>query len=181
MDNAETNDLEAAGMQKAEFSKDAFFETYGLRILRALRCIIRAVDVHSRHLNNHYKITTPQMICLYTLVQEGAMMLSDLAKQVNLGDSTVNGIVDRLEAKEWVRRHRSRMDRRKVYVEVTDSGREFAQNAPSLLQEHFFKALRELPELEQATIALSLERVVGLMDTGRVNESTEALENMKES
>ena len=109
------------------------------------------------------------MLCLYSLVQEGPMMLSDLAKQVDLGDSTVNGIVDRLEAKGWVRRHRSRMDRRKVYVEVTDSGREFARNAPSLLQEHFFAALRNIPELEQAAIALSLERVVDLMGENRPN------------
>lgn len=144
-------------------------ESCGLRILRALRRIVRAVDVHSRRLNSEYHTTVPQMLCLYTLVQEGEMTLFALARHVNLGVSTVNGIIDRLEAKGLVQRVRSTQDRRKVFIHATEDGSSLAQAAPSLLQERFACALRNLPDLEQAAIALSLERLVELMDNERLD------------
>ena len=69
---------------------------YDLRILRSIRKMIRAVDIHSRKLYHEYKITTPQLICLHSLQREGPMTLSRLAGEVSLGLSTTNGIVDRL-------------------------------------------------------------------------------------
>ncbi len=167
-----TENLNAAPCDE---ERDIFFETYGLRILRALRRIIQAVDIHSRRLNTEHKVTAPQMLCLYSLAREGTMTLSDLAKQVNLGTSTVNGIVDRLEAKGWAKRNRSDADRRRVYVQLTEPGRELTRKAPSLLQDRFSEAFRRLPELEQAAIALSLERVVELMAAGHIDASPNLL------
>jgi len=145
------------------------FEKCGIRILRALRKIIRAVDVHSRKLNQDFKITAPQMICLYCLQREGPMTLSRLATEVSLGASTTNGIVDRLEAKGLLTRTRSQKDHRKVDLAITDAGRELTHAAPPLLQDRFSEALRQLPESEQAAIALSLERVVELMGAGHLD------------
>ena len=142
---------------------DEFFEKYGVRILKALRRIIRAVDIHSRKLKSEFNVTAPQMICLYSLASNESLTLSTLSKDVDLASSTVNGIVDRLEAKKYVKRRRDAVDRRKVFVELTDAGRELTRKAPSLLQDRFSEALRGLPELEQTAIALSLERVVELM------------------
>ena len=145
-------------------STDAFFETCGFRIHKALRRIIRAVDTHSWHLNHDFSITAPQMVCLYSLAKGGEMTQSQLAAQVNMGISTVNGIIDRLEKKQLITRRRDTKDRRKVFVTVTESGKEMTKSAPSLLQGRFSQALRNLGELEQAAIALSLERVVELME-----------------
>jgi DNA-binding MarR family transcriptional regulator len=155
----------------AASDQEVFFETCGLRILRALRRIIRAVDIHSRKLNTEFKVTAPQMICLYSLARQGEMTLSGLAKEVNLCVSTVNGIVDRLECKGLVSRRRDIEDKRRVFVSITDTGRGLTRQAPSLIQDTFSKALRQLPELEQAAIALSLERVVELMEAGHLDAS----------
>ncbi len=155
--------------------KDEFFETYGIRVLRSLRRIIRAVDIHSRKLNNEFHITAPQLICLYSLENHGNMTLSDLDKDVNLGTSTVNGIVDRLEEKQCLTRTRSSEDRRKVVLAITESGREVTRQAPMLLQDRLSASLRQLPELEQATITLSLERVVELMEAEYLDASPNLL------
>jgi len=152
-------------------SSDEFFETCGLRVLKALRRIIRAVDIHSRKLNDHYNITAPQMICMYALVKSGPITQSKLAKQVSMGISTINGIIDRLEKKGLVIRQRDTQDRRKVFITVTDAGKEITKAAPALLQDRFAEALRNLPELEQAAIALSLERVVELMEAEHLEAS----------
>jgi DNA-binding MarR family transcriptional regulator len=156
---------------------DDFFDTCGLRVLKALRRIIRAVDIHSRKLNNEFSVTAPQMICLYSLVRNAEMTQSELSKEVSMGISTINGVIDRLEKKGLIIRERDTKDRRKVFVRVTDSGRELTKAAPSLLQERLSNSLRVLPELEQAAIALSLERVVVLMEAGHLDASPNLVPN----
>ena len=152
-----------------------FFDKFGIRILRALRKIIHAVDIHSRRLNQQFRITAPQLVCLHCVQQEGPMTLSRLAREVSLGASTVNGIVDRLEAKGFLTRTRSREDRRKVHVSVTSAGQEILRAAPDLLQDRFTEALQKLPELEQAAITLSLERVVELMGAEEIGSDPHLL------
>ncbi|MDF7799121.1 MarR family transcriptional regulator [Pontiellaceae bacterium B1224] len=149
-----------------------FFEKYGIGVLKSLRRIIRAVDIHSKKLNQDYKITAPQMICLYSLQKHGVMTQSEMAKDVDLGMSTVNGIIDRLEAKGWIQRERDAKDRRKVFLKLTESGIIQANEAPALLQDQLSNALQALPELEQAAIALSLERIVELMGAGHLEASS---------
>jgi len=156
---------------------DEFFETCGIRILTALRQIIRAVDIHSRKLNNDFNVTAPQMICLYCLVKGGQMTQSTLSKQVSMGMSTVNGVIDRLEKKGLVLRRRDTQDRRKVFVSVTAQGKELTKAAPSLLQERFSQSLRKLPNLEQAAIAFSLARVVQLMEAEHLEASPNLVPN----
>ena len=148
---------------QSETPPDPFFDLYGFRILKALRRIMHAVDCHSRKLNDTFNITAPQLLCLYALVRDGIQTQSELVRRINLGGSTVNGIVDRLEAKGLVCRKRSSTDRRRVILAVTEAGNAITHEAPALLQTHFSESLRALPDLEQATIALSLERIVDLM------------------
>lgn len=145
-----------------------------LRVLKAIRRIIRSVDIYSRRLNREHGLTTPQLICLTALGEEG-MIITELSRQVNLSASTVNGIVDRLEKKGLACRRRSETDKRRVYVEMTDIGRHLVSKAPPLLQDHLADALNKLPELEQAAITLSLERVVQLMGVEDIDASPNLL------
>jgi DNA-binding MarR family transcriptional regulator len=135
-----------------------------LRILRALRRIIQAVDIHSRKLASQHKITGPQLVTLLCVAQEGPLTTSEIGKSVHLSNSTVVGILDRLESKGLVTRARGTRDRRLVHVTATDKAQELIASAPSPLQDVFADALYRLPELEQTAIALSLERIVELME-----------------
>jgi DNA-binding MarR family transcriptional regulator len=139
-------------------------ERYDLQVLRSLRRIIRAVDLHSKQLISKYQITAPQLLCLLAIAEEGRLTTSALAQKVYLSASTVVGIVDRLEKKKLVRRNRDNNDRRVVHVAITADGKKLAKNAPSPLQDNLAKSLAGLPELEQSTIALSLQRIVDLME-----------------
>lgn len=135
-----------------------------VRILRALRRIIQAVDIHSRKLAAVHNITTPQLVTLLWIVESGSSTASDIARQIHVSNSTVVGILDRLESKGLVRRERSTYDRRLVHICATEAGITLARSAPSPLQDVFANAFHELPEREQNTIALSLERIVDLME-----------------
>ncbi|MCK6440172.1 MAG: MarR family transcriptional regulator, partial [Planctomycetes bacterium] len=111
-----------------------------------------------------YGITGPQLVCLKTLIDEGPMSLTTLARRVHVGGSTITGIIDRLVAKGLVLRVQDAGDRRRSVVSATKKASGFVSKAPSPLQETFATRLAKLPELEQAAIAMSLQRIVHLME-----------------
>lgn len=144
-------------------SREDFFENYGFKIILALRKITHAIDTHSKKLAARYQITGPQLLCLYTIAKEEEITLSKISKLNCLSVSTVNGIIDRLEKKDLIVRQRDTIDKRKVFLKPTAEGRKLALNAPLLLNDKLAKEICKLPELEQATIALSLDRIVNMM------------------
>lgn len=144
---------------------------YDLQILQSLRRIIRAIDIYSRKLKTSYQLTAPQLICLLNIVEDGPLNTTSISKKVFLNPSTIVGILDRLEARRLIVRSRDGSDRRIVNVHATEEGRKIAQTAPSPLQDNLADALKRLPELEQATIALSLKRVVDLMEAKQLDAS----------
>ena len=137
---------------------------YDVEILQSLRRIIRSVEMYSKKLSSNHKVTGPQLVCLLTIGQHQPVIASRIAKHVHLSPSTVVGVLDRLEEKDLVTRERDQKDRRKVYVRLTEKGRELTCQAPSPLQDRLAQALHGLSALEQSTIALALEKIASLMD-----------------
>jgi len=142
---------------------------YDLRVLEALRRIIRAVDLHSRKLLAQYKITSPQLVCLLSVNEHEPVTPSAIARHIHLSPSTVIGILDRLEAKGLIRRERDLKDRRLVHVSITEGGKALVGSAPSPLQDTFTEAMSQRPEAEQEAIADALDRIVEMMEVGHID------------
>lgn len=140
-----------------------------LEILQSLRRILRAVDIHSRRLSTTYRVTSPQLVCLLSLIEKGPLTITALARNVSLSPSTVIGIVDRLEEKGLALRKRSTEDRRRVLVSVTQAGADLARNAPSPLRDNLVARLDALPEDELDGIASALEKLVGFMEARQLD------------
>jgi len=139
-------------------------ERYDLRILSSLRRIIRSVDIYSRRLAQEHGVTVPQLLCMLKVDELGPVTQKELSEAVFLSPSTVVGIIDRLEKAEIFTRERSVRDRRRVRISLTEKGRRMVAQSPSPLQESLVNGIDSLPELERATIALSLERIIELID-----------------
>jgi DNA-binding MarR family transcriptional regulator len=103
------------------------------------------------------------------VVENGPLTVTEIAHQIFLSPSTVVGILDRLEGRGLVKRERDTSDRRVVHIVSTAGGKKLVSKAPSALQDGLHEALKRLPKLEQATIALALGRVVDLMEAGRID------------
>ncbi len=69
-------------------------------------------------------ITPPQGMVLGILSQKNKIKVTELSSKLGLSNSTVSGIVDRLEKQEMVERVRSEKDRRVVYVSMTPNFKE---------------------------------------------------------
>jgi DNA-binding MarR family transcriptional regulator len=138
------------------------------QVIAALRRIIRAIDLHSKTLVQRFGLTGPQLVVLKELVGGPARPVSEIAVAVNLSQSTVTGILDRLERKDMIIRERSTLDRRKVLVSATPTAEEALAGSPPLLQDHFTNAFGQLADWEQTQILSSLQRIVSLMEAGDV-------------
>lgn len=138
-------------------------ELHSKSIILALRKIMQQMDFHSRRLNKCYGLTVPQIACLYEIYENGIMTLSSLSKKVYLSMSTLVGVIDRLEEKELVLRTRDRKDRRIIYIDITEKGKDFVRAAPYLLHNRLNESLRSLDEKEQIILANSINLLVNLL------------------
>lgn len=142
---------------------------YEESILRSLRRLTRAIDLHSKRLARHYELTGPQLICLREVLRQEIATPTAIARAVSLSQGTVTGILDRLERTGLITRVRSTSDKRRILVELTERGRELVAAAPSPLHEQFSGRLSALHEGEQAMIDWVLTRVVTLLEADAVD------------
>lgn len=138
-------------------------------ILRSIRRIIRATDLHSRRLASEHRLTTPQLLCMRLLVQEGPLTPGAVAKEMYLSQATVTGILDRLEKRGLVERRRDQADRRKVSLHLTPQGKSAVKQAPLPLHERFASRLEALSADERDEIDRVLAKVVDLMEAQEVD------------
>jgi DNA-binding MarR family transcriptional regulator len=137
-------------------------------IVAAIRRIVRAVDLHSRHLVEEHGITAPQLAVLAEASRLGGGSIGSLARGVHLSQPTVSGVLDRLERRDLVRRERSPSDRRSVVVTVTETGQKVLRESPSLLQDRFRDELELLEGWERYWLLSALERIAAMMDAERI-------------
>lgn len=132
-------------------------------IILALRKIMQQMDYHSRRLNKCYGLTVPQIVCLYEIYENGKMTISTLSKKIYLSMSTIVGVIDRLEEKQFVHRTRDIQDRRIIYIDITEKGKEFVSAAPYLLHNRLNDNLQVLTVEEQIALANSINLLVDLL------------------
>ncbi|MCP5187545.1 MAG: MarR family transcriptional regulator [Pseudomonadales bacterium] len=143
----------------------------GKEVLVALRRVIRATDLHSRHLARTTGLTAPQMLLLQAIRDSGQVTIGELARQVSLSQATVTTILDRLEARGLAYRQRSEQDKRKVHALLTPEGAAVLQDAPLPLQEQFAARFAALQDWEQAMMIAALQRVAYMMDAEDIDAS----------
>lgn len=65
-------------------------------------------------------VTASQGLLIKLLIKEESMKVSEISNAMGLSNSTVSGIIDRLEKKDVVVRERSRLDRRVVNIKLSE-------------------------------------------------------------
>ena len=138
-------------------------------ILVALRRILRATELHSKHLSKVVHLTFPQLLLMRHLEKERQASAGQLADALSLSRATVTTIVDRLENRGLVTRERRTDDRRSINLQLTDSGRELLDHAPASLQDHFIQQLQGLEAWQQTQVLSVLQQVATMMNAGRLD------------
>ena len=141
------------------------------QVLISLRQIIRATDLYSRQLSKQVGLTAPQLLILQAIRAVGAVSISSLAKEVSLSQATVTTIIDRLEARGLVARHRSTEDKRIVHATLSQEGEKMVEQAPRPLQDVFSNRFAALADWEKSLIVAALQRVASMMNAEDLDAS----------
>ncbi len=127
-----------------------------MRINMNMRKIIREFDLYSRRLKNKAGLTAPQLVCLKYIMNNEPATITEIAKSIHLSNSTVLGIIDRLEAKNYIRRERSTEDRRLVNLILLEKGKTLLSGLSDELRNPLTLSLVRMsqPEREEVDRAL---------------------------
>lgn len=109
-------------------------------------------------------ITMPQGIVIGSLYKHGEMKISELSAKLGLSNSTVSGIIDRLEKQNIVVRTRSQKDKRIVYVKLTPQFSDVHQSALKIGEDKFAEMLAKGSDEEIAKAIDGLNTLKNILE-----------------
>lgn len=127
-----------------------------------LMTYLRVTQHMSRLFREHYgrlHLTFPQALVLNVLGEEGPMPISLLAERTGSANSTVSGIVDRLEKLGLARRERSEQDRRVILVAATERYETLRRKATADVGGYFDSVMATMSTEDQALVAQALGKL----------------------
>lgn len=127
--------------------------------LRMLSCTTLIERRLRTRLRETFDVTLPQFDVLAELDRAGkAQTMSELSRQLMVSNGNVTGVVDRLERSGLVRRTASQTDRRVLYIELTEVGRQAFAGMARMHEEWVDAMLAELVDGELLELTELLNR-----------------------
>ena len=103
--------------------------------------------IFERILNEYgIEINSAQGRIMFALWQQDNISINELAQKTQLKKSTMTSMLDRLEKMGYIRRRRSKQDRRKILIKRTNKDRNLEKEYVKLSQEHtklFYRGFSE--------------------------------------
>jgi len=120
----------------------------------------------TQHMSQHFRahfgrldLTFPQALVLSILGEDGPVPISALSERTGSANSTVSGIVDRLEKLGLARRERSGEDRRVIYVYPTEKYFQLRQRAQTNVGGYFEGLMETMGEEDRAMVLTALKKL----------------------
>lgn len=117
-------------------------------------------------------LTGPQLTVIKLLEVFGDLSLSSLSERIRAQNSTVTGIIDRMEREGLVKRERSTTDRRVVFIRLSEKGKRLANDVNVEPMAIFREALAGLSRDDARDLLRILTKVQKQVRT-RVRDLTE--------
>ena len=135
--------------------------------IEVARLFLQVLGLFKHSIGNVFEetgITGPQAMVMGILDEQKKMKITELSNKISLSNSTVSGIIDRLEKQGMVERERSKEDRRVVYVSICPKFSAEHKNIHKLIQENTANIIKmDTPEeMDKIFEGLStLKRILG--------------------
>lgn len=135
-----------------------------IEIMRMIRQIGHHMRSKVKENFRNFDITGVQMMTVKILRQEGPLKITELSDKLSLSNSTVSGIVDRLEKREIVERKRSQEDRRVVMVELNDKFKRGADDFFKDIEAYWHESLGVASEEELDKVFTGLHTLKDILE-----------------
>jgi DNA-binding MarR family transcriptional regulator len=129
------------------------------QILEAILYLYTESRRLTKELARSVDLTGPQLTVLKMLEGLGDLSLSELSERIRAQNSTVTGIIDRMEREALVVRARSTEDRRVVKIRLTEKGSKIARAIAVEPMEIFRGALEGLSATEMRDLLKILTKI----------------------
>ena len=113
--------------------------------LKTVQCIMK------RRMHNYFRdleLTAPQGMLMLMVSHHNSLKISEISEKMGLSNSTVSGIIDRLESQGYVQRVRSKADRRIVNVTITEKMKTKVDQHENILDTVMTEALMTISDKE---------------------------------
>lgn len=137
-----------------------------VEILVDIRKIVRSINLESKRVQKDFGISIPQLLCLGHINRAANKRTThgELMKLLSLNSSTITGIINRLEKRQFVKRLAKTGDKRVTYIGITPIGIEVIQQAPDILHDQLAAKIKALPQDTQQRIKEALNIIVAAME-----------------
>lgn len=109
-------------------------------------------------------LTFGQFAVMRILAQDGPMAMGEVAQALGVSLAGATGLIDRLVHAQMVRRYRSETDRRVVWVELSEAGKEEYARLQTARNQYMARMFSCLDERELDDLVRILDRVAGSME-----------------
>lgn len=140
-------------------------------VLNALRHIVRSLRISSRNAEQLVGLSGAQLFVLQCLSRHSPCSVNELAAHTATDQSSVSVVVSRLVARGHVTRAPSKIDRRRVELSLTPSGRALSSKAPEAAQDRLLAALAQLGKSDLRALSRLLGKLVELAQVPSENPS----------
>lgn len=135
-------------------------------IMEKLKIIQKQLEKGLMNFYSEYHLTVPQLTLVTLLEKHGQLKITDISKEMNISPAAVSGIVDRLEKQNLVIRVRSKEDKRKVFVSLTEEFSHSHQHIDQNLSRYLQLLLKSMDPLESEKILEGLSLLETLLISG---------------
>lgn len=120
----------------------------GTEVANLIKDINSLINQNLRREFGDMGFTIPQLTVIGVLSKYGPMKISDLSQRLSLSNSTISGIVDRLEKQNIVERERSEKDKRVVFVQLSAKYKALHKGSYCKVNEYLENSLKCVTEAE---------------------------------
>lgn len=132
-----------------------------LQVLKKFRIIYGSVRQQFRDVEQTCGVTGSQLWILQEVAKTPDIGISLLAERLSIHPSTCSQLVEKLVTRELINKERSKEDRRRVGLCLTDEASKILKNAPGPAEGILPEALQALPESALLALDKSLIEVIG--------------------
>lgn len=119
----------------------------------------KKIKTSIKHLKSKYSKPEGYYQILGILISSKFMSTSEIGRMLYISKPNMTPLIDKLVEDNMVKRVRSHKDRRIVYIEITEDGKNFLYDARKAVEQNIRENLSKLDENDLRVLSESLENI----------------------
>jgi DNA-binding MarR family transcriptional regulator len=125
---------------------------------------VRKFATRDRNEKFCYGVTVTQCYTLDMILNHGQMTMQRLSAELGLAISTLTRVVDILVRDGFIKRYQGEQDRRHVYVELTDKGKELAVKLKKCSEQIWRVVFDKIPKSKQSELIENIDLLHDILE-----------------